>query len=514
MTDKGMNELADRAVLSDPDNRQRMEEAVLATVAKAACHNPALYDTRPDLWQSFQALDLKRWREDLAAIADAVALCVMDAVAVHPDTVRARLDAGLHESIRRQAEAALGILDGSKAVADSVAIENAKTLAVLDGIRDAEAIRRDYDAAVEEARKNALKSKADPDAVKVAFGELQDNLADIGRKRNLVTEAPLARDLLSAYMDKLNERRTSKRIGLDYGFSPLNEVLQSCGGPGLFLFGGITSCGKSTLMNQVGDYVAEHEKVPVLFFTYEQGPEELLNMSLSRQTALDAWPGIDRGAIQKPWLADWDKVRAAEDALRRGAGRYLRIIDAGTKHTVEHIFRMVRHESQREDRRREKAGEVDRNKPSVLVIIDYLQNMPAVNPLSGREFQSVRERVDFNLGELRRLARDLQVPILAVASLNRAGYPKVERESGRIIPPNVTAFKESGNIEYACDAAYIMAHDAEEPVRSASEHEGRRVILFCVKNRNGRRVTLQADFFPAVADFENVKEVDEAALGE
>jgi replicative DNA helicase len=268
-------------------------------------------------------------------------------------------------------------------------------------------------------------------------------------------------------------------------------------------------------MNQVADHVARVEKVPVLFFAYEQGSEELLVKSLSRLTAED-WPGVDCGAIQKPWLADWERVRKAEADYARGPGRFLRIVDAGPEHTVEKIRLLANMAKRREDRRRAEAGTADADKPSVLLVIDYLQQVPAVNPLSGREFQSARERIDFILAALRRLSRELQAPILVLTSLNRAGYdlPK-DKSTGRLSgPPELTVFKESGGIEYSADAAFCMGEDEvasrEDIMHNASPDrdrpEGRRVFLFCVKNRNGRRVTLQADFYPAFAQFRNVEE--------
>jgi len=111
---------------ADP-GRHHMEEAVLATVAKVKLADPAL-------WQGFAALTWSR--SDFAAIAAGIWTCILDAVAVHPDTVRARLP---KEGLAVPDAVLSGILDGSKAVDVTVAREYIGTLTAQDKCRRAEA---------------------------------------------------------------------------------------------------------------------------------------------------------------------------------------------------------------------------------------------------------------------------------------------------------------------------------------------------------------------------------------
>ena len=492
-----------------PD-RHRMEEAVLATVAKAGAGDQAL-------WQDFFRVNLSRPGSDFNAIADAVLTCFNAEAELTLNNVRARLTEKKRAAI---SDAVLtGFLDGSKAVDVTKAREYIKTLTVLDRCRDAEAIIGAGGRALEDVRKAASEGNADPVALEAAYSKVVTDFLDAGTgKAGLTAEPPLARETLTALMDTLGKRRTSKRAGLNYGFPKLNDILSGMG-PGLFVFGGITSCGKTTLMNQLADHVAAVEKVPVLFFAYEQGSDELLPKSLSRLAAEtgradSTWPvhGTDIGAITKSWLADWSKVTAAAEAYKSGAGRFLRIIDAGPDWTVDKIRLLAIKAKRQEDRRRAEAGtaEADAGKPSVLLVIDYLQIVP-----SGQDFLSVRERIDFVLTALRRLSRELQAPILVLVSLNRAGYELQKDGTGRISgPPSLAIFKESGGIEYSADAAFCMGED-EVASRQDVMHnhewdkdhpEGRRIFLFCMKNRNGRRVTLEADFYPAHAIFTRIEE--------
>jgi replicative DNA helicase len=499
-----LNTLADTATEAEADpDRYHMEDAVLATLASDPFDQEDIaHAARTITWS----------RKEVGAIAAALIECVTEGTVPNIVIIKGKLRSA---GAKVQDAVLAGIMDEKKAVDVTQARAYIEKLYALDGYRRAHAAGLEYLKAVE-------KAKQDGGKVKATFVKLVGDVLDIGQKRNLSADPPLASESLSALMNTLDKRRTSKRAGLDYGFPLLNDILSGLG-PGLFVFGGITSCGKTSLMNQIADHVAKVEQIPVLFFAYEQGSEELLVKSLARLSAQDAWPGIDIGAIQKPWLADWRKVCKAETDYARGPGRFLRIIDAEAKHTVEEIRLLALMAKRREDRRRADVGtgEADAGKPSVLLVIDYLQIVPGVNPLTGRDFQSVRERVDFVLSALRRLSRELQAPILVLVSLNREGYdlPKDKTTFRLSGPPSLTVFKESGGIEYSADAAFCMGEDevaSREDVMHGGQPdrdrpEGRRVILFCMKNRNGRRVTLQADFFPAVALFRNV---EKSALAE
>jgi len=101
---------------ADPD-RHRKEEAVLATVAKVGLVDQVLW----------YGLDTLAWsRADYAAIAKGIWACILDGVAVHPDTVKARLPKDV------PAPVLTGILDGSKAVDVTVAKEYIRTLTALN----------------------------------------------------------------------------------------------------------------------------------------------------------------------------------------------------------------------------------------------------------------------------------------------------------------------------------------------------------------------------------------------
>jgi len=461
---------------ADPD-RHRKEEAVLATVAKVGLADQAL-------WHGFAALTWSR--SDFAAIAEGVWTCILDAVAVHPDTVKARLPKGgpaVPDAVLS------GILDGSKAVDVTVAREYIGTLTTLDKRRRALDAGREYLAKVE---------AGDVDA---AVGGLVKTVCDLAASKGLVTAYPTEAEDALGFLDALAARRADGRawLGLDCGVRHLNEVLNGLT-EGVFVLAGAPSTGKTTLAKQIADAVAMTEKVPVLFWSFEQSKEELRIKSLARLSQVDSraiWKG-------RTDADTWAKVEKAAEDYRRGPGRSLTIIEAGRTDTVEAIRAaalMAKH----------KAG----GDKKVLLVLDYLQIIPA----GADAPDTVRERVDYVLSELRRLSRDLKAPVLVISSENREAYKGNK-------PPTLAALKESGGIEYSADAVLCLWRDNEESDRMEKDRAVRRpddpktirVEAHVLKNRNGELAKVKLDFTPAWASFDNEGQAEglawSAALGE
>ena len=114
------------------------------------------------------------------------------------------------------------------------------------------------------------------------------------------------------------------------------------------------------------------------------------------------------------------------------------------------------------------------NKP--LVIIDYLQLLAPIDP----HFTD-KQNTDKNVLELKRLSRELEIPIIAISSLNRANYNE---------PISMAAFKESGAIEYSSDVLLGLqlagAGGKEFDVDMAKSQEPRQIELKILKNRRGK----------------------------
>jgi replicative DNA helicase len=451
---------------ADPD-RHEMEAAVLATVAQHGLDAEGLL---------LACAGLSWSRRDFGDIAAAMWDSIAVGIPADAVIIRDKLTAA---GATVNPEVLTGILDGSKVKAVAVAEAYVKKLEGQDRFRRAGGAGRDYLAAVEKARAEG----GDADA---AVGELLKTVFDLAHKKKLVREAePEAVDALG-YLDTLAARRTDGRawLGLDCGFRHLNEVLNGLT-DGVFILAGAPTCGKTTLAKQIADHVAAVEKVPVLFWSFEQSKEELRIKSLARLAEVDSraiWKGREDADT-------WAKVERAFEEYRRGPGWNLTIIEAGRDDTLDRIRAaavLAKH----------RAGD----KP-VLLIVDYLQIIPAGKTTP----DTLREKVDWHLSELRRLARDLKSPVLVISSENREAYKGNQ-------PPTLAGLKESGGIEYTADAVICLWRDKSESTELTRKYERLtvRVEAHVLKNRNGELAKVKLDFTPAWSLF---TEGDRESLG-
>jgi len=484
MTKKGkerLDGLTDTAMEAEVDpDRHQMEEAILATLAKVKPDDPFA----DDYSLAYTSGTLTFSRSDLKAVGAALHenICLQG---VPADDVLLRDK--LRAAGAKVPDAVLKvILDGSKAVDAAVALQYIEKLDRLDKYHALDESGQEYLKAIETIKKKGLSPEE-------AVPQVLNFLTAHAETTKIIRSYPAEAVAAEGFLDTLGARRADGRdfLGLDCGFRHLNEVLNGLP-DGVIILAGAPSCGKTTLAKQIADTVAEVEEVPVLFYSFEQSAEELRIKSLARLASVDSrriWKG--RSAE-----TEWSEVEKAAEDYRRGPGPYLTVIEAGRRDTVETI-RAAALMAQR------KAGG-----KRVLLVLDYLQIIPA-----GKEApDALRERIDVNLSELRRLSRDMKSPILVISSENREAYKGNN-------PPTLAALKESGGIEYSADAVVCLWRDKGESERLTKEFDRLtvRVEAHVLKNRNGELARVKMDFTPAWALFmEGDKERLDytAALGE
>jgi replicative DNA helicase len=452
---------------ADPD-RHHMEEAVLATLAKGGPDDPfqeVFLDAYINGTLTFSRSDLDEVAKVLMAL-----ICVEGRIA---DEVIVR---GKLQSIPA-VEVLPRILGGSRAVDTDTARAYIGKLHELDMLRGVERLGDIFRKSIDHIKTKGGDIRNKGGDIMAAMTDLAQNFYDVTAKK-LTKKAVAEAEAAKGFFDILDARRGDGRdwTGLDSGFRHLNEILNGLS-EGVIVLNGMPSCGKTTLAKQIADYVAEKEKVPVLFYSFEQSAEELRIKSLARLSLVDSrviWKG-------RTGSDNWERIEKANAEYLSGPGPYLTIIEAGLTDTVE----AIRAEALTAKR---KAG-VEK----MLLILDYLQIIPAAKDAP----DALRERVDWNLSELRRLSRDLQSPVMVVSALSRGacGDPRT--------PPTMTAMKESGGIECSADAVIALWRDKDE-----SEHmtraDGRssvRVEAHVLKNRNGELAKVKLDFMPAWALF-------------
>lgn len=108
-----------------------------------------------------------------------------------------------------------------------------------------------------------------------------------------------------------------------------------------------------------------------------------------------------------------------------------------------------------------------------LIIIDYFQLLQPIN-----DYQTDKQNADYNIKELKKIARDFDIPILCISSLNRSNYSDKEKSKLNI---SMAGLKESGSIEYT--ASVIIFLNNLDGINNNSEY--RSIALTIPKNRNG-----------------------------
>lgn len=279
-------------------------------------------------------------------------------------------------------------------------------------------------------------------------------------------------ELLGTVLRDALERRRQREetgkpvIGAPTGIARLDEIL---GGlePGLAILGGAPGAGKTTLAMQIAGAAAAAGHA-VVYASFENSPA---NLALK---ALCARAGVNSRDVRRGY-ADMERLEEAARAWAPIAER-IAIVEGSGALTAAHLRGMVL-----------RAMNAHRASGAVL-IVDYLQLMGKTSrELSG--LGTVRERVETIGAQLRDVATSLRVPVLALASQNRAGgdYGSGKGKAA------LDSLKESGDLEFAADSVMFLTHDPERPAVEPM----RAVTLTVAKNRNGETGTVPLLFHAA-----------------
>lgn len=327
------------------------------------------------------------------------------------------------------------------------------------------------------------------DALTADKKELENAIGDV------ISKAALRPDLTSAYIDNLlfselqREKDAANRLT---GFSNLDR---KSGGlyAGLYVLAATSSLGKTTFALQIADNLAAagHD---VLFFSMEQSRLELVTKSFSRLLYQKDIAQIS--AIDLRRHADnSDYIRMARNQYisNTGIGRHLSIIEGNFNCNVSFIGKYIR-------------DYVKRTGARPIVFIDYLQILQPATKKAG-----IKETIDSNVTELRRISREHGITVFVISSINRNNY---------LMPIDFESLKESGGIEYTADVVFGLQlqclnedlfsqekkiKQKRERIKAAKRAMPREIELVCLKNRFGiSSFTCNFEYMPQYDTFEAV----------
>ena len=313
--------------------------------------------------------------------------------------------------------------------------------------------------------------QSDREALKQAVEEaehIQDEAEQAQREAYLNTSTAY---YLQSFIDGIADSVNTPYIPT--GFKRLDAVLDGGLYEGLYIVGAISSLGKTTLITQITDQIAQAGQ-DVLIFSLEMARTEIMAKSISRHTLQQVLNngGDIRNAKTTRGITTgkrYESYSKAERELINGAivaySQYANHIyisegigDIGAEQIRETVKQHILFTG---------------NTP--VVVIDYLQILA---PYSERATD--KQNTDKAVMELKRISRDYKTPVIGISSFNRANYS---------VAVSMEAFKESGAIEYSSDVLLGLqlkgAGEKNFDANEAKKKSPREIELVILKNRNG-----------------------------
>lgn len=269
-------------------------------------------------------------------------------------------------------------------------------------------------------------------------------------------------------LEKLHESKDELR-GIPTGFKDLDSMLAGLQKSDLIILAARPSMGKTTLALDMARNAAVKFNIPVGIFSLEMSAQQLADRMLSAESRVNAW-NLRTGNLSTD--SEFEKIRDSLDKLAK-APIY---IDDQAGNSIVKMKSVAR-------RLKSEHG-------LGLIIVDYLQLMS-----TSKNHDSMVNQVTEISRSLKGLARELDVPVLALSQLSRA----VESRGGR---PRLSDLRDSGSIEQ--DADVVMFIHREDKYKEDSDRPNIAEILI-EKHRNGPVGKVDLYFDDKTTSFMNIE---------
>lgn len=268
-------------------------------------------------------------------------------------------------------------------------------------------------------------------------------------------------------IDNLYQKKTHV-TGIPTGFSKLDVMTAGLQTSDFIVIAGRPSMGKSSLSLCMIEYAAVREGLPVAIFSLEMSKEQLVQRMLCSNARVPIQK-VRTGYLSQ---TDWPDLTNAAGRLSEAP---IFIDDTAGISALELRAKARRLKSQHDIK---------------LIMIDYLQLMQGANRIENRQ----QEISDISRS-LKALARELNVPIIAVSQLSRAVESRTDRR------PQLSDLRESGAIEQDADLVILLLR--EEYYMPTDENKGKAELIIA-KQRNGPVGSLFLAFLKEYTRFENM----------
>lgn len=305
-------------------------------------------------------------------------------------------------------------------------------------------------------------------------------IADQKRKPGLVPISQMLHDLIEN-LEKLHKEK--KQItGVPTGFRKFDDLTAGLQPGNLIIIAARPGVGKTSFALNLATHVAMKEKRPVAIFSLEMSKNEILMRLLSSVTRIPLHK-LRTGFFQK---SEWP-------AITRSAGELSEAPICLDDTSAVSIL------SLRAAARRLSTEYRNKGNPLALIIIDYLQLMQG----SRKNPENRQQEISEISRSLKALARDLNIPIVALSQLNRS-----PEEKGREGKPQLSHLRESGALEQDADLVAFIYREALYK-SEVDEELKRKAKLIVAKQRNGPIGEVDLVFLGELARFENLEQETE-----
>lgn len=296
----------------------------------------------------------------------------------------------------------------------------------------------------------------------------EKKIFDLIQSGNKSDYTPVRQVVLNVFekIEKASQTRGSI-TGLETGFTKLDAQLSGLQPSDLILIAARPSVGKTAFVLNITETVAVKHGIPVAIFSLEMSSEQLINRVISQNSM------VSSQKIRNGELSDSEWANIVESANIIGNSNI--IIDdtpgisIGEMHSKCRKFKL--------------------EKDIQLVIVDYLQLMTSNARHSSRE-QEIAEISR----TLKGIARELNVPVIALSQLNRASETREDKK------PIMADLRESGSIEQDADVVMLLSRYYD---RETKTEDRNRIIVNVAKQRNGPVGEIELVWLPQYTKFEN-----------
>lgn len=292
-------------------------------------------------------------------------------------------------------------------------------------------------------------------------------------KAGMIGETKTLKDAVQEAMERLDSRLGKENLelsGIPTGYVELDNITAGLQRSELVIIAARPSVGKTAFALNLVRHVILEEDLPVLFFSLEMSRIELAERLLCCQSRVDSHR-VRKGHLNSE---DIQKLMDANDVLRKAR---LYIDDVPQRNMLQ-----IAATARRLNKREEKRGGLR------LIVIDYLQLIEPENRRDPRQEQvaQISRRLKF-------LARELNIPVIALAQVNRASEDRQDHK------PRLSDLRESGSIEQDADTC-MMLH---RPGKFDGTQEDNILEVIIAKQRNGPTGDITLTYIKQYMRYEN-----------